>query len=163
MNLRQRHEEASRIARELCRLDSVKHAMVPVVGAAVSIAFIWLAGGQTEAWGEFLAKAGATVGILLIFPAIYVWSFAVAGQMPLRRSALMLVAIGIVVILAGITIVGIGTVQFRSTASVSQSAQLNPTQVTEHSGPINWNQIFGTTRAIDRVFALLLDGKSVSS
>jgi hypothetical protein len=89
-----RHREAFQDARHICRLDSIGQAMIVIIVAITCISVIWLGAGGGEAWTETLAKAGSTLGILLIFPIVYLTKLLRAGPWA-ERNARMLLIVGL--------------------------------------------------------------------
>jgi hypothetical protein len=83
-------------------------AVIVVIVAIACISVIWFGAGANEAWSEILAKAGLTLGILLIFPIIYFWYLFRLGTLT-RKKAHLLQIIGFsgVIIFAVVALVGV--------------------------------------------------------
>ena len=84
-----RHWEALRAARASCRLESPGQLVITIIAAVSGIAVIWVGAGSNEAWGEILAKAGSTLAILLIFPAVYFSKLFDLGPRTQRKARVL--------------------------------------------------------------------------
>jgi hypothetical protein len=103
-------------------------AVIVVIVAITCISVIWFGAGANEAWSEILAKAGSTLGILLIFPIIYFWNLFRLGTLA-RKKAHLLQIIGLsgVIIFAVVALVGV--------VSQRQSLAMAPTEANDASSP----------------------------
>ncbi len=68
-----RHTEATRNARHLCKIETPAEVMIKIIVTIACLCFIWTVGGQNDAATELTTRIGSSLGILLIFPLVYLW------------------------------------------------------------------------------------------
>jgi hypothetical protein len=101
MDWRSRHAEAARDARHLCKLESPVQVIIAVMMTLATLFFIWNVGGQNDAATELTTRIGTSLGILLIFPFVYLWKLFRVGWWIERRASMLMIFFGALVAIGG--------------------------------------------------------------
>ena len=106
MDWRSRHAEAARDARHLCKFESPVQVIIALMVTLATLFFIWNVGGQNDAATELTTRIGTSLGILLIFPFVYLWKLFRVGWWIERRASMLMIFFGALVAIGGAGIAG---------------------------------------------------------
>ena len=130
-----RHAEAARDARHLCKLESPVQVIIAVMVTLATLFFIWNVGGQNDAATELTTRIGTSLGILLIFPFVYLWKLFRVGWWIERRASMLMIFFGALVAIGG---AGIAATAFYQ-ARLPKVAPLGPLLSFAANPEITWD------------------------